>query len=330
MIDYLKGIGKIKIWKLKYNNKKIKNKKKYIILLNLSIILISYVYCVYKLNIPPEKLFKKIKIHSKFETLNELIIHNKSISRFGDGELTLINGEGNLFQDCSKLISKKLIKILRSNQKNLLIGINIPYTNKSLERYTDIVKNYYFKLINKKKFLIFKLLKKNKEYYSSDLTRFYIDFKNKTFVPNYIKTFKKLWEKKDILIIEGEKSRLGVGNDLFDNSKSIKRILCPVKNAFKVINKIISEVINKIERKTLILLALGPTATILAYDLHKLGYQVIDVGHIDIEYEWFLKNATNKIIIENKYIAEINGDNNNFTEVKDKRYYKQIIAKILN
>jgi len=283
MIEYFKKIGKLKILKLKFNNKKIKNTKKYIIFLNISIILISYVYYVYKLNIPPEKIFKKIKIHSKFDTLNELIIHNKSISRFGDGELNLIYGEGNLFQDCNKLISRKLVKILKSNEKNLLIGINIPYTNKSLERYIDIVKNYYFNFINKKKFLIFKLLNKTKEYYSSDLTRFYIDFKNKTVVPNYIKTFKKLWEKKDILIIEGEKSRLGVGNDLFDNSKSIKRILCPAKNAFNVINKIINEVINKIERKTLILLALGPTATILAYDLYKLGYQVIDIGHIDIE-----------------------------------------------
>ena len=324
MIKYLKKVGK-----LKFNYKK-KTIKKITIFFNISIMIISYAYYLYKFNLPLEKIFQNIKIYSKNDTLNELIFKNKSISRFGDGEFTLIYGEGNLFQDCNKIISKKLIKILRSNEKNLLIGINIPYTNKSLERYIDIVKEYYYNLLNKKKHLIFKLLDKNKEYYSSDITRFYMDFKNKSYVPNYIKTFKKLWEKKDIVIIEGEKSRLGVGNDLFDNSKSIKRILCPAKNAFKVIKKITNEVINKIDRKSLILLALGPTATILAYDLYKLGYQVVDVGHIDIEYEWFLKNASNKIIIKNKYIAEINGDNNNFTDVKDKRYYNQIIAKILN
>jgi len=44
---------------------------------------------------------------------------------------------------------------------------------------------------------------------------------------NMFKKLKKIWDGKDIIIIESEKSRLGVGNDLFDNTKSIKRILCP-------------------------------------------------------------------------------------------------------
>ena len=88
------------------------------------------------------------------------------------------------------------------------------------------------------------------------------------------------------------------------------------------------KLLNKIDKKKLILLALGPTATVLAYDLYKLGYQIVDVGHIDIEYEWFLRNTTQKISIKNKYVAEVNGDSNIFTKVKDKKYYNQIISKI--
>ena len=145
----------------------------------------------------------------------------------------------------------------------------------------------------------------------------------------YLKKLKKIWDQKDILIIEGEKSRLGIGNDLFNNTKSIKRIICPIKNAFKVYDKIINSVL-KCNEKRLILLALGPTATILSYDLYKLGYQSVDVGHVDIEYEWFLRNATHKIQIENKYVNEARGKRYNFTKVKDKKYYSQIIAKIIN
>lgn len=173
------------------------------------------------------------------------------------------------------------------------------------------------------------MLNKNKQYYSSDITRFYIDFRDKKGVPNYIKKLKRIWDKRDIIIIEGEKSRLGIGNDLFNNCKSIKRILCPSRNAFNVYNKIINKVVNNINKNNLILLALGPTATALAFDLYKLGYQAIDVGHIDIEYEWFLKNATIKFQVENKYVAEVNGPNYNFTNVKDKNYYKQIIGEII-
>ena len=108
------------------------------------------------------------------------------------------------------------------------------------------------------------------------------------------------------------------------------RILCPFRNAFSVIDKIKCEVIRRIDKNTLILLALGPTATVLAYDLFRHGYQVIDVGHIDIEYEWFLRNATNKIRIENKYVAEVDGENNVFRKVQDEKYYNQIISIINN
>jgi glycosyltransferase family protein len=167
----------------------------------------------------------------------------------------------------------------------------------------------------------------NRKYYSSMISRFYIEYKDKSKIPYYIKKLKQIWDKKDILIIEGEMSRLGVGNDLFNNSKSIKRILCPAINAFNVYEKIISQA-KKIDKSNLILLALGPTSSVLAYDLYKIGYQVIDVGHIDIEYEWFLRKAKKKIQIENKYVNEAYGNKYKFGKVKDKNYYKEIICRI--
>ena len=36
---------------------------------------------------------------------------------------------------------------------------------------------------------------------------------------------RSLWEAKDILIVEGTSSRSGVGNTLFQNAKSISRII---------------------------------------------------------------------------------------------------------
>ena len=86
----------------------------------------------------------------------------------------------------------------------------------------------------------------------------------------------------------------------------------------------------KVNKNRLILIALGPTATILAYDLYKLGYQAIDIGHADIEYEWYLRKAKNRIKIKNKYVNEAKGGRKNITKIKDKNYYKQIISIINN
>ena len=72
---------------------------------------------------------------------------------------------------------------------------------------------------------------------------------------------------------------------------------------------------------------MGPTATILSYDLYKFGYQVIDIGHIDIEYELYLRNASDMIPIPNKYVNEAKKGNINIGNIKDENYYSQIIEK---
>ncbi|OKL36566.1 hypothetical protein BLL40_07450 [Domibacillus mangrovi] len=66
----------------------------------------------------------------------------------------------------------------------------------------------------------------------------------------------------------------------------------------------------------------------MAYDLSISGYQAVDIGHIDIEYEWFLQKAADKELVKNKYIGEISGGNE-VGEIKDLNDENEIIAKVL-
>ena len=85
----------------------------------------------------------------------------------------------------------------------------------------------------------------------------------------------------------------------------------------------------KFDKSTLILIALGPTASVLAYDLTKNKYQAVDIGHTDIEYEHFLRKANTSIIIPFKYYSEVRGGTKNIKNIQDKNYYNQIAYKIL-
>ncbi len=80
-----------------------------------------------------ENIFKGLKIVSKEKTLNEIIVNRKSITRFGDGEYRIIYGEKAGFQNYNETLSKKLLEILNSDEKNLLIGINITYKKKGFK-----------------------------------------------------------------------------------------------------------------------------------------------------------------------------------------------------
>ncbi len=53
----------------------------------------------------------------------------------------------------------------------------------------------------------------------------------------------------------------------------------------------------------------------------------LDIGHIDIEYEWFLRNASDKEVVEGKYVNEVYGGEL-VGECLNEEYLRQIIEVI--
>lgn len=85
---------------------------------------------------------------------------------------------------------------------------------------------------------------------------------------------------------------------------------------------------NGISTNTLVLAALGPTATVLAYDLCNKGYQAIDIGHLDVEYEWFLRKDVVGTPLEFKYV-DGSPEGRKVHRLEDPQYQKQIIRRIV-
>jgi putative glycosyltransferase len=137
---------------------------------------------------------------------------------------------------------------------------------------------------------------------------------------------KSIWKNRDLLIVEGATSRSGVGNDLFHEANSIKRIICPSHSAFSRVNEIEQE-IEKYAAGCLILCMLGPTAKVLAYRLSQKGYQVLDIGHIDSEYEWMKMGAKTKVKFSHKHTAEYNFDQD-IEFIEDETYNSQILVDL--
>ena len=328
-------IFKFKPYKLKHNHK---NKKKQTNQTNLNNIINQenhnynqYSYCdnctnnLNHLNkecfsCPHEYLFRKLITSSNIETLNEIIKYNKSLSRFGDGEFNLLFGITHYFQVISNKLVKRLTEVLNSNETNCLIGIFYPFKNNETKIYNDDGVKYWTKHYNTHKFDLYKIIKQDKKFYSSFISKFYLIYKDKSFAPKYVKILKKLWEKRDLIIIEGENVKFGIGSDLLNNAASIKRIVCPSKHSFSLYDKIIEAVLKYNKKNYLILLSLGPAATVISYDLCKLGYQAIDIGHTDRDYILYIKNATTWIF---------DGENKDITKSEKEIYDKQIVNRIM-
>lgn len=263
------------------------------------------------------------KLLSIDETRDLIIRERKSISRLGDGEFSAIVGVKRWnFQGESEALGKRMREVLASDNPDLLIGLN-PNFYSSLRNLSeddaDSVRAYMRPMVRE---LHSELLDANKIYADALFSRIESE--------DDVALLKKIWEGRDCVIIEGQYTRMGIGNDLLDGAGSIKRILAPSESAFDRYDEILAEA-KKQPQNTLFLIALGPTATILAYDLCNAGYQTLDVGHLDLIYEKYRRglNSLYDVKIPYKYCnSDEQGDRRQIEEVSDPVYEGQIIARI--
>ena len=285
-----------------------------------------------------EKRYKEghassLKIMNSEETLNYIIDKKCSVSRFGEGELELIL-HSNIdlgFQHRNPLLSEALKRVLGNNDENLLICL--PNALNTIKGRTKHSRQfwYYWSNHDNQREKTEKLVRsmysdKDKVFGDTQISRPYIAFKNSNHAERIFTLLKEIWNNRDLLLVEGELTRLGVGNNMFTNAKSIKRILCPATDAFDYYQIILQRVVENWKGE-LVLLALGPTATILAADLSRYGIQAIDVGHLDIEYEWYLSGANEHSKVKGKYTNE-SQNGCQVEECNDLQYLESIIDKV--
>ncbi|HEX8563131.1 MAG TPA: GT-D fold domain-containing glycosyltransferase [Flavobacterium sp.] len=272
------------------------------------------------------KLFPLPIVRSIEETLDRINSEKCSISRFGDGEFLYIIDKLNLpFQKYDTRLAEKMKDILISEEPNILVGLPIGYHSlHNLKRTSQITWRSQIAWIYPR---LKKYLKPGKTYYNASMTRVYSGYEDKSCSKVYFEKLMQIWEGREVLLIEGEKSRLGSGNNLFSKALGVQRVLAPMHHAFDQYDALVAEAM-KHDKSKLLLIALGPTATALSYDLAKLGYQAVDIGNVDIEYEWYLRGASEKVKIEGKYTSEAIGGRN-VADIVDPLYESQIIARYI-
>ena len=271
------------------------------------------------------KQLDPIQVKGIDETLDYIIENKSSLVRFGDGEINMLAGHSIPYQDYDgELVSSMRDIIGQESREELVVCLPdaftdrfrftswaIPFWKDHMDHYMD----FYRELCS------------NSWYGSTFVSRPYIDFEDKSQAQSQFEKLKSIWKNRDLLIVEGATSRSGVGNDLFDEANSIKRIICPSHSAFSRVHEIEQE-IEKHAAGRLILCMLGPTAKVLAYHLSQKGHQILDIGHIDSEYEWMKMGAKTKVKFSHKHTAEYNFDQD-IEFIEDEVYNSQIVARIV-
>lgn len=267
----------------------------------------------------------KYQILNSMDSIQYILDNHCSVSRYGDGEFSVIWGGGNGFQQPNQRLAQLLKKVIEADDApNHMIGIPVYIRDFSSLRNpyafwpVYVTRNYY---------RLKTLISPQNKYLNTQMTRFYYEMQDRSHSAEQLSLLKKIWDNRDIVIVEGIQTRSGIGNDLYDNAKSVQRILGPATNAIDMYDEMLEAITKNVSKDKLVLLSYGMVATVLAYDLAKLGYWAVDIGHLDLEYEWFKRKAEERVQVKGKYANEVQGGND-VAECTDPIYLSQILVDI--
>lgn len=278
-------------------------------------------------NAPYEWGIKKIPIvKSSSELVKRIIAEKQSLARYGDGEFEIMmRRERPWFQGVDETLSERLRTIIRSCEDNVIIAIadNFGSLEKYKEESADVIRDYMVQSRED----INQLIDFDKCYFNAYVSRPYIMYRDKGHAGKIFALFREVWKERKVLLVEGKNARISVGNDLMDGAESIRRIECPERNAWNKYELILKSVVANADEDDLICISLGPTATVLAYDLAALGFQALDIGQLDNEYEWYIRNSDKRVAISGKMVAEVGRDvyAGDIEDISWQRYQEQII-----
>lgn len=276
-----------------------------------------------------------LRVRDMEETVDHIIKDRCSVSRYGDGEVQIIiryienrEYEVDTFQTFDTSLASRLKTILSCSEPVDGHAVCIPYAIYDSGGYSGYTNLFWKRFWVKDCLRHYSCFSTSAVYCDTNFTRFYMGSSRsrRQDIALYVERMKGIWNGQDICFVEGDKSRLGIGNDLFGNARSITRLLVPSVNAYSRYGDIL-DAVKALPKDKLYLLAVGQTATVLAYDMARLGYWAIDIGHVDIEYEWMRMGATHKVPVANKYVNEVKSGRIS-TDFHDRLYDSQIIGRI--
>ena len=186
-----------------------------------------------------------------------------SIARYGDGELKIALGKDAKSQAGNPHLAARLRQILAASSPRCLVCI--PNIGSDATPKLDFWRQYRDDR--------FVRLYRGGPYGSAFITR--PDSAPWIDVPDYWQRVIDLWRGQDVVLVRGSSKSLTAADLVL--AKSVDEIVASRQHAWADAPGIMGRMVGEKRR---VLLCLGASATVMAFDLAAMGVQALDLGHI--------------------------------------------------
>lgn len=203
-------------------------------------------------------------VFSRWESMEIIVREGASVARFGDGEYKQMRNKNMRRQRHSKELAARLREILYADAPGFYAAVLEPVLIDNGQDVSDTRKRTL--VHNYRTVTALGDRQRLNMWISQAYSREYIDL------------VKRLWHNRNVVLITNPDTRDKAANcGLLANAKQVDFIEVTVTHAFSQCEAVFRQAKNR-PAGTLFILACGPTANVLAFDLHQLGFQAVDIG----------------------------------------------------
>lgn len=244
----------------------------------------------------PSSGVKRPNIKTSEETIQELLNSNKSLARFGDAEIAIINGEGMFYQKYDKKLAMRMQEIIANEQENLCVGINnifAPFQNViGLLRDTNhMEKNCYMYSVPKCRRDYDKYINYSMQYYSTE-------YFSKQHCGRDFEIWRHYFKGKKLVLVGCKEAADNLKFNVYDTAQELHYEFVPNRDCFSVYDETLSR-LKCYDKSFIHILMCGATACVLASDLCKEGFKALDLGHFAKHYDWYKRGIDVAATAEN-------------------------------
>ena len=210
-------------------------------------------------------------------TLDRILEGKLSVARYGDGEFNICFGEGMRFQPARPGLTSRLRDILAGGTTaSCMVCIPVLRFND-----TEFWNRYWYWNLGR----LCRIVDPAAEYGNMGVSR--------QASVDQIRRFSGAWEGRSVVFVYGAGGRFDPGHELFAGIAAHVAVEGPAVGAWDRYEAILDEVLAAAGSvdDPVVVIALGPAATVLAYDLAERGVQALDLGHLTNVYDRLLNRG---------------------------------------
>lgn len=243
--------------------------------------------CVYEFDEIKDTIVK-LDIADEDESIEMLLTKPKSFCRFGDGEIKLIQGIDQSFQEYNSDLAVRLDSILKSDRKDIYVGLNRAYFHSPIG-CSERNKKFYRVYNSEYRRFFVSHCNPDRKYIDAGFLTAYYRFDDDYDYGKHYQNMKELFRGKKIALICGEGIDAKLQYDVFE--LAIEKIVMngPAKNAFSCYKELLDKIVKTIDTSYTLCLILGMTAKVMVPELTDLGYMAWDIGHLAKDYDVYMQ-----------------------------------------